>query len=57
MGTGLPPQLFLDVTVWTALHVRSTFVLPQCGQVALAEASDIGRMISKPFRQARQINS
>ena len=44
-----PDQLFFDVTACTVLQIRSTFVLPQCVQVTLADDSDIGRTISNVF--------
>jgi hypothetical protein len=46
---GGQPQLFFDVTACTVLQIRSTFVLPQCVHVTLADDSDIGRTISNVF--------
>jgi hypothetical protein len=44
------PQLFLDVTAYTVLQIRSMLVPPQWGQVTLADDdSDIGRTTSKVF--------
>jgi hypothetical protein len=41
------PQLFFDVTVYTVLQIRSTLVLPHCGQATSADDDgDIGRTIS-----------